>query len=481
VKKILYRQPGYQCTVISKHEFIERKSEIATEIEYTGSYPAHDFSLEMSGGNWRITWPNREGETFFASHIIEAIRRHNAAHGLTISYPATASCRTLIFTEETGRGFAFAAPPDTEGRVTEFCVNAADEKSASISIKGKSRSWFCLFFDDMKMLENKMAKLRESSAWVRLPMSTTDSSWQVQVGLIGPDGNTHVPDERGFSVLTDISNLMRKILGPNNVLHIFGYSHGHDTEYPDYAPSAILGGRSNLKRAIEGIHDNGQKAVFYMNGRIAQKGTVEKDGLYNAVLKDDVGTAFTEIYHDRTFYVMNPAVDEWQDRLFSEALALKELGADGIQLDQLGGRAAPVDPGERWGEGYIKLIDRIHHADLTVWMQGLSDIYPADWFELTSREINVLDDGTIRGGTPLGEPDKRLFLLSVPGQILLIPFSRLESREVIDDANTIIDLDHNPGDLFLYSLLYMKQLEAVMQKAMSLFKNNANGRVAAAL
>jgi hypothetical protein len=164
-----------------------------------------------------------------------------------------------------------------------------------------------------------------------------------------------------------------------------------------------------------------------------------------------------------------------------EAMQLKELGADGIQMDQLGGIAALVPPGEIWGYGYSKLIRKLHKAGLTVWIQGLSDIYPADWFELTYRDTNILEDGTIRGGTPLGRPDKRVFRISVPNQVFLIPFSKLENNEDLRNRNIIIDLDENQGELFLYNPLYTIQLEKLMHKAVSILENDAKAALRYAL
>ncbi|MCK5674864.1 MAG: hypothetical protein KAH95_15905, partial [Spirochaetales bacterium] len=76
--------------------------------------------------------------------------------------------------------------------------------------------------------------------------------------------------------------------------------------------------------------------------------------------------------------------------------------------------------------------------------------------------------GTIRGGMPLGKPDKRVFQISVPGQVLLIPQSKTETKQEnkkIDNSKTIIDLDLGDEKLFLYNPLYMTQLETLMQKA----------------
>ncbi|MCD6397116.1 MAG: hypothetical protein J7L71_06215 [Spirochaetaceae bacterium] len=466
---VLYNQQNYYCAISSESNFLSKQNGICMEITPSGNKQINTLTLELIGKNWNILWPNREGESFRASEVIGSINKYNMPEGLTLSYPATASCRTIICTDTSGQGIALLAAPDSEGKVTEFCINADDHQHVTIKIRGNNSKWYCINFDNMEDLKRKISKLMKFSEWPNLAARHNESKWQIQVGLIGPDGKTEVPKNKGFDVLVDISELMLKELGENNILHVFGYSIGHDSGYPDYTPSALLGGKEGLKNAIENIHINRQKAVFYMNGRIAQRENVEKDGLHNSVLTNNNGLPFTELYNTRNFFVMNPSSEEWQARLLKEAIQLKELGADGIQLDQLGGRAAPVPAGGIWGNGYIKLIDAIHKEGLTVWIQGLSDIYPADWFELTYRDTTILEDGTIRGGTPLGEPEKCVFQISVPNQVLLIPLSKIETKlennTDLKNNNIIVDLDSKRGELFLYSPAYITQLKNLIHKA----------------
>lgn len=468
MKKVLYNHEDYHCTISSKENFTEINYKKWSKIELSKKSLANNFTLNIKGKKWEILWPNREGEIFTASQVFDNINNFNVPDGLKITYPSTASCRTLIFIEKNGNGFIFLAPPDEMGRVTEFCIDAENNRNLSININGANTPWYTFFFKSITDLENIVKELQGSVPWKVLHSVQTNSSWQIQVGLIGPDKKTEVPENKGFDVLVDISELMKKELGENNILHVFGYSSGHDMNYPDYTPSSQLGGDLRLKKAVKGIHQNNQKVVFYMNGRIADQENVEQDELYSSILTDNSGLPITEIYHSRVFYVMNPSSEEWQDRLLSEAIKLKKLGADGVQLDQLGGRAALVPAGEVWGKGYINLINNIHKEGLSVWIQGLSDIYPADWFELTYRDINILVDGTIRGGTPLGRPDKRVFQISVPNQVLLIPQSKVEAKmennKKIKSKN-IIDLDLGDEKLFLYNPLYMTQLKKLMQLA----------------
>jgi hypothetical protein len=159
---------------------------------------------------------------------------------------------------------------------------------------------------------------------------------------------------------------------------------------------------------------------------------------------------------------MDPNSDLWINTLVGQARKLKELGIDGVQLDQIGGRIALADAGESWGAGYIRLIESIQEMGLKVWIQGLSDIYPADWFEVTYREAEVLEDGTIRGGNPVGQFAMELFLLSVPGQTILVPSSQLSFVPWDLIMNWIVDVEKDPGVLFLYDDAYLSNLERLL-------------------
>lgn len=466
MKETLYDTKDYNCIFTSENSFSIHEHKNWSRLDPLDTDSVICFNLVLSGTDWRILWPNREGELFPISQVQNVIEKFKISEGLTISYPATASCRTIIFMEETNRGITVLAPPDREGRVTEFRLNSTGTNCCSLTITGNRCVWYALRFESLFELQSRLSNLKDSVLWPGLPRKNTHASWQVQIGLIGTDGHTSVPFKKGFDILSDISDLMNRLLGSGNILHVFGYAGGHDIGYPDYTPSPVLGGDERLQRAVEEIHRNNQKVVFYLNGRIAQKKKIDDTNLYDSVIITESGSPVVEVYQEREFYVMDPSLEQWRERIINEALHLKSLGADGVQLDQLGGRAAVVPPGEIWGKGYINLIETLHSQGLLVWIQGVSDIYPADWFELTYREVSILKDGTIRGGTPLGKADKRLYELSVPDQVLLIPLSRINDQR-IESKRIIVDLDRKGGELFLYNSLYLKQLEEIITKAVS--------------
>lgn len=462
--KTLYDNKDYICIFTSENRFSIHEHKNWSRLDPLDNDGVICFNLILSGADWRILWPNREGELFPISQVQNVIEKYKTPKGLTISYPATASCRTIIFMEETNRGIAVLAPPDKEGRVTEFRLKSTGTNYCSLTITGNRCVWYALRFESLFELQSRLSDLKDSVLWDGLPGRNTHALWQVQTGLIGTDGHTSVPSGKGFDVLSDISDLMDRLLGSGNILHVFGYAGGHDIGYPDYTPSPVLGGDERLQSAVGKIHRNNQKVVFYLNGRVAQKELIDDTNLYDSVIITESGSPVVEVYQEREFYVMNPSSEQWRERIINEALHLKSLGADGVQLDQLGGRAAVVPPGEIWGKGYIDLIETLHSQGLLVWIQGVSDIYPADWFELTYRDVSILEDGTIRGGAPLGSADKRLYELSVPNQVLLVPLSRI-GKQWSENKRIIIDLDKKGGELFLYNSRYLKQLEEIITTA----------------
>jgi len=173
---------------------------------------------------------------------------------------------------------------------------------------------------------------------------------------------------------------------------------------------------------------------------------------------------------------MDPDFQPWLDELYNQAVMLKVMGADAVQLDQVAGRAAAVPPGKVWGRGYKNLIYRLQNAGLKVWIQGVSDYYPADWFEMTYRDVNILPDGILRGGNPFGRTDLSLLrTLGLPGRFL-IPVSKLEasgcsSLSVSKDFSTkesdlpfILDVLGGCGKLPLYGREYLEELDSLSRE-----------------
>ncbi len=389
----------------------------------------------MIQGKGDIIWPNREGERFSlksAHKKLKAMNRQNS--GISLCWPATASVQAVgMIDGKTMYIFHGESNPDGKTGILDLFSRKPDQ--VSFRFRGKTVSW--------RMMS------------VRLPLLARENNFNApiqrvsmyQIGLIGPDGKTAIPAESGFNILVDAARILKKHFGrpaPGDVIHIFGYAEGHDRGYPDYTPSKRLGGADALKSAISRLSETGYETSLYLNARLADLNSLrDYPFLAGAILKHPDGQLVIESYRGRDFAVMNPSSDAWCAQLLKEAENLKLLGADWVQLDQVAGRAAAVKPGEIWGKGYRKLIEDIHKLGLKVWIQGVSNYYPADAFEATWRPVTVLNDGTLRGGVPLGEPDTALIeSLGFKGT-LVVPEKK---RTFLNDSSLPIIYDRNAKD-----------------------------------
>ncbi|MDC7235519.1 MAG: DUF6259 domain-containing protein [Spirochaetales bacterium] len=411
-------------------------------------------------------WPNHEGERGLLSQVHEGLESlENRTRGISVVYPVSASCRTIILGDEKA-GIILSAMPDEKGRISQITVKSKNAGRVEFQVKTGRSCWILTQYQgNREDALQWITKIIDKVKWPSLEKAEPCGNFLLQVGLIGPDYDCMVPVEKGFLVLKDIAGVMKKHLGKGNWLHVFGYAHGHDILYPDYKPSGFMGGTERLKEAIREVHKKGQKVSFYLNLRIADQSLVENDfSLQKSVFLDSLGKKVEERNHERDFYVMNPDCEGWQDRIVEEARRLVDLGADGLELNYRGRRALMVPLGEQWGDGIRKIMTRIKDMGVKVWYRGGTDIYPADWLEMSREDLVMEDDGHLYSGCVLGEFDPRLYMTMVPGRQYLLPLSRTDVP-VLDDAPVMRDLENIMGGLFIYNEEYMERIEMILQRA----------------
>jgi hypothetical protein len=423
--------------------------------------------IQNPGESW-FWWPNHEGERGRLEEVSARLDSiEDQTRGVSVNYPTSAFFRTIIIGDGKG-GVILSAMPDEKGRITRINVKSRSRERVEFSVKTGRANWLLTQFhggpeEAMEWLNKIIDKVK----WPRLPVPEPEGRYMQQVGLIGPDYDCVVPEEKGFMILEDIAGVMKKHLGKGHWLHVFGYAHGHDILYPDYNPSVFLGGRERLKEAVKAVHRKGQKVSLYLNIRLADQCIVENDfELQKAVFKDTLGKQVRESAHERDFLVMNSESPIWHDRLGQEAERLVELGIDGIELNHRGIRSVLVPLGEQWGGGIRTIISRIRKLGVKVWFRGGSDIYPSDWLELCREELTLEEDGHIFSGYPIGEFDPRLFMTLVPGNAYLKPLSRPPFPR-LPDTPVMTDLEDIMGGLFIYSEEYLERIDMILKRAAS--------------
>jgi len=421
-------------------------------------------------------WPNHEGERGRLEDVHKGLESlDNGAGGVSVLYPVSASCRTVIIGDAQG-GIILSGMPDEKGRVSQIVVKSKSGDRVEFLVKTGRSCWILTQFqggpeDALEWLRKIIDKVK----WPLLEPPEPVGEYLLQVGLIGPDYDCLVPVDRGFMVLEDIAKSMLKHMGKGHWLHVFGYSHGHDILYPDFKPSEFLGGYDVLKDAVKAVHRKGQKVSFYLNIRIADESLVENDfKLQKSVFLDAMGKPVIEKAHDRSFVVMNPESGEWQDRIMKEAQRLIDLGADALELNFSGDQSLLVPLGEQWGAGIRTIISNIRKMGVKVWYRGGTDIYPADWLEMSSDENLVDADGHVISGCILGQFDPRLYMALVPGRSYMVPLSR-ETFPLIEGTKIIRDLENIMGGLFIYDEEYMDRIEMIMTRAVKQNKEEETG------
>lgn len=423
--------------------------------EYRTEICTHNrLKIEMCGQGYFI-WPNREGEGARIEDIRDKFSELGVTNsGLSLSYPATASMKALLILSDEGSCLAIHAPADPDGRVCEVLMMLSDS-AVIVDFQGTYDQWNVWSFDNYSELK---------AAFKTNYLLQEVFLHQFQIGFIGPDGKTDTLLSEGFSVLGKLSRTIARVLDPAKVrLHLFGYAQGHDIGYPDYEPSRLLGGYEKLCSVIEEVHTLGFSVSMYLNARIAQKDVViHNPSLLKAVSLDGKGYPVIENYHGYEYFVMDPNVAQWREHLLKTAKRLISAGADILQLDQIAGRKSPKAVGSMWGQGYVQLIQEIQAEGSEVWIQGVSDVYPADWFEMTYRDVSILEGGIVRGGNPIGVNDVRLMQLFMPNAGCIVPALKLGQIPMDSTFRIIIDEMGSDGRLPLYDEMYLEELNKVL-------------------
>ncbi|MDC7126759.1 MAG: hypothetical protein PQJ46_14405 [Spirochaetales bacterium] len=420
------------------------------------------FELIIEGAV-KILWPNREGESFYIKDVFPLLQSKNLVNeGLSIGWPATSMCQGIMFfseyKSEAPSSFLFHAIDDCGGRYREIRLLADDCNKLRIRFSGKQCRWE--FVERSRSVAFDCAKNKKLA----------EQSFMFQVGFKDSEG-TSIPDTN-FGILPDLAKRFSQIVGKNtssekpSIIHLFGYGAGHDVGYPDYTPADDLGGSDGLCKAADEIHEKRFLLSCYLNARLVQVELIEKfPELMSSRCVTADGTYVIERYGNHEFFVMNPCSAIWEEYLFEQAIMLKSCGADAVQLDQVAGRAPAVSVGEEWGRGYKALINRLHAEGLKVWIQGVSDYYPADWFEMTYRELSILPGGVLRGGTPFGKTDLCLLKALMPDdekdRCFIVP---LKKAPLIKDSglSIIVDLLTMDGSPPFYGKDYLDKLSSLI-------------------
>jgi hypothetical protein len=147
------------------------------------------------------------------------------------------------------------------------------------------------------------------------------------------------------------------------LLGVWGWGvGGHDRLYPYWSPDNLLGGRTELKQAIQRAQKRGFKVIVYSNGTLIDAATdyYAVNGL-DTVLQDSTGRPVLDFYvkyNNATPVIFTracPGSSVWRNTLLTTALAAKDLGIDAFYIDQVGVRGPDLC--------YSSRHDHVHPQD----------------------------------------------------------------------------------------------------------------------
>jgi len=296
--------------------------------------------IKINDKNVKIYWPNSLGECFDNSQQFGS---------KSFEYPGTNGSMAW-FSLNTPESGLYVGCHDSLRGSKKFMVDFSNaEKSFNTSIN------FPVYNDEFTIPEvmikpyigswhngskfyrgwyDKNFKMATVSQWTR------DNSGLLLAILKQQNGSV-MWDYKDVDKLCDIGEKLNiKLIG------LWGWGvGGHDHLYPNYTPDNLLGGRKEVKEAIERAHKRGFKVIVYSNGTIMDAST--DFYLYNGIetiLLNEKKQPRIEYYlkHSNTTPVIQamacPGSALWRNTIMNLALNAKSLGVDAFYIDQVGVR-----------------------------------------------------------------------------------------------------------------------------------------------
>jgi len=125
---------------------------------------------------------------------------------------------------------------------------------------------------------------------------------------------------------------------------LFGWTYGgHDHLYPNYNPDPLMGGREELKKAIERAHLRGKKIILYANGKIMDTSTdyYRYNGYETMLIQENRQPQIQYYIKQKNatpviFAQGCTGSGIWRKTMHDLGMQAVSLGADGILYDQVG-------------------------------------------------------------------------------------------------------------------------------------------------
>ncbi len=294
--------------------------------------------VQLPENEFNVFWPNGLGELFDENNFTNTRFSYPSSRGTMPWFSLnTTSCGLYVGCHDPLQGrkifeLSFDKQEELFNINTEFPLFQKECNIPEVMVRLYSGGWHyaAKFY---RAWYDKHFKLASSPAW-----AMNDAGWLLAI-LKQQNGDV-------MWNYKDIDKLCDIALDHNlTTIGLFGWAiGGHDYLYPNYTPCNLMGGREELKKAIQRAHSKGVRIILYANGIMMDTSTEYFRFLGNdaAIVMEDLELSVRSIrkFHNSTpvtFAYACPGSPTWNKTMLEQALQAQSLGADGIIYDQMAG------------------------------------------------------------------------------------------------------------------------------------------------
>jgi hypothetical protein len=319
-----------------------------------------------SKGRTYLAWPQGRGKIF---------RNPPSSFFRLLPYPAPASMQWFFYRLPDVGLYIAALDPHVDYKEFRFGLDRALDSSRGCSVTfwpfiEHTAEWRSPDVEVGLFNESWHAGAKRYREWL-----TREAKWVKKhprwVAEMPAIACLLVKNKKGVKV-NNYAEIAKRLAALNtagiSAMSVLGWHYnGYDTYYPDYKLIADAGGEKALRAAIADAHKAGGRVFFHINGQLACEKSkfFPKYGQYNRAVMVD-GYSYRQTINRLKFQVMCPSTEVWRTKLAYYQEKLRNLGADGVWLDQIGCDPARLcfgdkhghtTPANAFGPGYMRMLE----------------------------------------------------------------------------------------------------------------------------
>lgn len=424
-------------------------------------------SISFSCETDHILFPNNAGEW------IEDIASLPSNYGYSLTYPGTASTKSMVIFFTPTEGVFIGAKPSTE--FARISIRKVGTRRCEYTFQSKDNT--LLFLPFQGSWKQVIPFFRE---YYKLPVidhKPQSSTYMIQVGFRRPDGYSELDHfEQLIEPFRDFSRVHKR----GHIIHFYATTkYGYLRNSPALDFEESQGGETGLRNTVKALQSLGYKVSCHFNPRLADYDWVQHNKTYrSAIIRDDRGQHVVNIIEGHPYYVMNPANARWYSLCKESIFYLKSFGFDFIQLSQFSNQPNFNLQSEVIHGAYRQLLREMSEGGIQYWLSGLSDLYSpsgASFSQFLRRPWQTMyGDGEPRILPPYGMAYPEFFMALYPDVKLAYPVLTNDENWKFFNQNFQRALELNTQVFDIQTNYYRKEFRQNIQLLLQLIRETSH-------